>query len=214
MLNKIPLPLTKGLRSSGQYSSPFFRMLPSKILSTDDLIHKQHFQLCIVLTTCLLCLLLILLSRGWSLNTSASDAYSSITHYVWLLVSGVHVGFFVHNYVSLKFFGKLVISGFSSSPRASRNGWTSTSRGPATGSSASACSRRYGSSSRSSGPYEGTSAFGVYGRMVSLQRAQRIAGHIPGELRRRLHGLVRLLGRSRCYRRVYLRSLASQSHSR
>ncbi|KAH7706257.1 antigen, partial [Aphelenchoides avenae] len=55
-------------------------------------------ELCIVLATCLLCLLLILLSRGWSLNTSASDAYNSITHYVWLLVSGVHVGFFVHNY--------------------------------------------------------------------------------------------------------------------
>ncbi|KAH7707171.1 antigen [Aphelenchoides avenae] len=55
-------------------------------------------ELCIVLATCLLCLLLILLSRGWSLNTSASDAYNSIMHYVWLLVSGVHVGFFVHNY--------------------------------------------------------------------------------------------------------------------
>jgi len=51
-----------------------------------------------VFAVCLLCLLLILLSRGWSLNQRG--AFTNRVKYLWILISTIHVVLFINGYTN------------------------------------------------------------------------------------------------------------------
>uniref|UniRef100_A0A914EB06 GPR180/TMEM145 transmembrane domain-containing protein n=1 Tax=Acrobeloides nanus TaxID=290746 RepID=A0A914EB06_9BILA len=54
-----------------------------------------------VFAICLLCLMLILMARGWSLNETSSKAYTRTVHYVWCVISLLDIFLFIYNFHKL-----------------------------------------------------------------------------------------------------------------